>query len=322
MKQKFSLIAFLDITSDLEKETTVNGVSLLPKMLFNIESHWLKWLGSLRSDEIVNSNLILLCKTETDNPDILDGEHKHVQRKVFEFYHALMLYGIPGYQTANMLTGSIDDKGIVSIREVASLDYFYVVYNGTAHKLTSTDIPIISRIHKALMTIFDDNTIEDDRYFRLRHGLTAYFKAIQEQQNYYRIHQLVRSIEAIILPKTGKTTNQFIHKCKTFVKANPKSETYLREIYELRSKVEHLHPLNDVYQNLLKNEAIELIDLRVRMVEKIARKSLVNILLNPKLLMFFENNHSIAEFWQLPDNERELLWGEKISLDNKFLDSS
>lgn len=315
MTEEFSLIAFFNVTSNIDKEISINGVSLLPKNSLNIESHWLKWLGSLRSEEILKSNLVLLCKSQLDNPDMFNGKHGDVQKRAFELYHSLILHGVPGYETANMLTGTTIDKE-VSISEVGSLDYFYVVHNGRPHKLTLSDIPMISRIHEGLMGIFDDTTIENNRYFRLRHGLTAYFKAIQEQQNYYRIHQLVRSIEAIILPKPGETTKKFIHRCKTFVKANPKSEIFLREIYELRSKVEHLHPLIEVYPDLEKGEATELIDLRVRMVERIARDAYVNILLNPKLLMFFENNDLIAQFWGLPDNEREKIWGEKMILEN------
>lgn len=150
MTEEFSLIAFFNVTSNLDKEISINGVSLLPKNSLNIESHWLKWLGSMRSDEILKSNLILLCKSQSDNPDMFDGKYRDVQKRVFELYHSLILYGVPGYETANMLTGTTIDKE-VSISEVGSLDYFYVGHNGRPHKFTLSDIPMITRIHEVLI---------------------------------------------------------------------------------------------------------------------------------------------------------------------------
>lgn len=284
MCYKFSLVAFSDITSQINKEFTINEIKVLPGFPYKVDEHWTRWLGSLRSDEIFNSNLTVLSIIPTDKPQIYDDEHKIVQVNVFEFYYSLMLYGIPEYQTANLLTGSVYNNQI-SIREVSSLDIFHVGFKRKPHILTQLDLNKIGILHRNLLIIFNEKFIEDEQYFRLRHGLNAYFKAIKERENYYRIHQFVRAIEAIILPKIGQTKKQFMHKCKTFVVANQNSEKFLSEIYDLRSKVEHLHPLTEVFEGLSNKESLKLIDLRIRMVEEIARNVLVNILSKGKLLV-------------------------------------
>jgi hypothetical protein len=43
---------------------------------FNIPPHWREWLGSIRADEVQNSNLFLLSKLRSLTPDILDGENQ------------------------------------------------------------------------------------------------------------------------------------------------------------------------------------------------------------------------------------------------------
>lgn len=314
MKQKFSFIAFNEITSNLENEIIIDDeISINNNPPFTVDKHWQRWLGSIRCDEIHQANLVFICKTSTDTPQILDHEHQRVQRKIYDFLYSFILYGIPGYSAANMITGSIEGDRI-SIREVSSLEYFYVIYNGAPYTLTEADIPQIVQIYKSLSMVFDEQSIFSNKYFRLRHGLTAYFKGIQEKENYYRIPQLVRAIEALIMPKVGKTTTQFAHKCKTFVKPSPESEKYLLEIYELRSKVEHLHSLLDVYPNISNDEALDIIDLRVRMLEEIARIALMRILFSPNVLKHFVDNDSINNFWSLSDQERQLIWGAKLDL--------
>jgi hypothetical protein len=314
MKEKFAIVAFNESSSKISEEICLsNELKVYSKIPFNVDDHWKKWLGTIKVSAIENSNLVIYSSVPTTNPDILDHEHKYVQPRVFDFYYSLALYGVPGYSEANMITGTINEEN-VSVREFSHLDYFYVVYNGKPKIINKMDIYRIFQIYKSLSLIYSDSNIKQNKYFRLRHGLNAYFKAITERENYYRIPQLVRAIEAIIKPRIGKTKNDFAHRCKTFVVPNPDSETILLEIYELRNKVEHLHPLLEVYPTESKDAALEIIDSRVRKLEEIARSVYTKLLLSSDLLGWFLDNSLIDKFWLLKDQEREKLWGSKLDL--------
>lgn len=118
------------------------------------------------------------------------------------------------------------------------------------------------------------------------------------------------------MPRKGKTTKDFVHRCKTFVVANSTSETILNEIYELRNKVEHLHPLIELYPTVKKEVALARIDSHVRNLEELTRSIYINLLLRVDLLNYFKDNSTIDRLWLLSDTERERLWGNKTELKN------
>ena len=47
---------------------------------FEFLSHWKEWLGTIRSEEVENSNLFLLSKIKSEQPDVLDGENQTLRR--------------------------------------------------------------------------------------------------------------------------------------------------------------------------------------------------------------------------------------------------
>ncbi|SHI46170.1 HEPN domain-containing protein [Lutispora thermophila] len=314
MKEKFAFIAFSESSSKINEEIYLSDeLKIYPRMPFNIDDYWEKWLGAIKISAIKNSNLVIYSSKITDNPDIIDQGHEYVKRRVLEFYYSLALYGVPRYSEANMIIGSINEES-VSIRGFSYLDYFHFVYNGNPKIINKMDIFEIYKIYKVLSQIYSESNIKQDKYFRIRYGLNAYFKAIKEKENYYRISQLVRAIEALIKPRIGKTKKDFAHRCKTFVIPNPDSEAILQEIYELRNKVEHIHPLTEVFPTMSRDVASEIIDSHVRKLEEIARNIYIKLFLNPDLLDRFLNNNSIDKFWSLSDQERDKLWGSKLDI--------
>ena len=54
---------------------------------------------------------------------------------------------------------------------------------------------------------------------RILLNLTAPFKGLKEETGEDRLHQFVRSLEALILPKINATTRQFAHRYQTFARA-------------------------------------------------------------------------------------------------------
>ena len=77
-------------------------------------------------------------------------------------------------------------------------------------------------------------------FVRLIRGWNVLMDGLQKNIGEERIHQFVRSLEALILPEVGKTKSNLFIRCQTFATANPDNSKNLNESFELRSMCEHL----------------------------------------------------------------------------------
>ena len=85
-----------------------------------------------------------------------------------------------------------------------------------------------------------DHQGEDWR--RLRRAIDALMRGTAEPGlQDERLHQFVRSLEGLIRPDIARTRAQFIHRSQTFALANSSAVKALEHIFDIRSKIEHLH---------------------------------------------------------------------------------
>jgi len=57
---------------------------------FEFPPHWKEWLGTIRSEEVEQSNLFLLSKIKSQQLCVLDGENQTLQHNVVLFYAGLI----------------------------------------------------------------------------------------------------------------------------------------------------------------------------------------------------------------------------------------
>lgn len=88
----------------------------------------------------------------------------------------------------------------------------------------------------------------------------------------------MRSLEGLILPDIGNTARQFVHRCQTFAVASHATEMALTQIFESRSKVEHLHNALDAFPGDTPEEKETLLYLRARQVDALARFAIRRII--------------------------------------------
>jgi hypothetical protein len=117
-------------------------------MPFNIPPHWREWLGSIRADEVQNSNLFLLSKLHSLTPDILDGENQKLKQRVWHFYVGLLLASTvaPAHKPV-MLTGSRRD-GEVEIRQQQDLDCSIPSLVGGCPSVLAKDIRLAAPLRR------------------------------------------------------------------------------------------------------------------------------------------------------------------------------
>ncbi|MBI5428587.1 MAG: hypothetical protein HZA02_09980 [Nitrospinae bacterium] len=166
------------------------------------------------------------------------------------------------------------------------------------------------KLRAGVMTMKANNA----EFRRAIRGLNTLFKGLKEKTGQDRLHQFVRSLEALILPETGKTKKRFTHRCQTFARAGSDTQSLLQEAFDMRSNTEHLHEWDKAVQNHPANQREDVCWQRTRQIERLACHAYSRVLSNTALHKHFRTDATIADFWKLSDDQRGLLWGDPLDI--------
>jgi hypothetical protein len=149
---------------------------------------------------------------------------------------------------------------------------------------------------------------------RLRRGVNALLRGSRMDDGTERLHQFVRALEGLIKPDLGNTRRQFAHRIdQNFTVANAETRETLNEIFDLRSRIEHVHDPLDVLARE-RDARIATANRRTRQVEALARFALGRVLEDDHLFETFRTDAGVDAFWQLADAVRAAAWGQRIDL--------
>jgi hypothetical protein len=281
---------------------------------FNMPPHWSEWLGTIRTREVEGSNLFLLSKAPATAPDILDGENVELKRMAGHFYSGLLLASpfAPAHSPV-MLSGS-RRNGEIGVR--SQDNYEPGIPSVVRHypPVTFTDLHLAARLAEQIAAI--ETAPLSGGHWRLFRVFHLYLEARTIRDNMDRLHQYCRCIDGLIVPDIGKTRNQFKSRTELFI--GPRHHTLMGNTYDVRSSVEHLHENRylEVYE---RNARLDLVK-KLEMMEYIARKALVRILLDSNLWPHFANTAALQAFWALEESERRKLWGDIIDPSDALAD--
>jgi hypothetical protein len=154
----------------------------------------------------------------------------------------------------------------------------------------------------------------DPAYARLKRGLDAWDKATMEGRADARLHDLVRSLEALMSTKSGKTRRQFVQRGQLFVNAR-KAPLVLGQMYDIRSAYEHGNDWRSAIgqtSETISEEAEVLATLRSLEAELIARDAYRRVLLNRRLSEGFNTLEANQNFWV--NQARRSVWGPPLDV--------
>lgn len=309
---KFAAVAFSRSISELGNKIKVgDDLFFLPEMPFKVDSTWEKWLGTLRSDEILQANLVLFATVPSTNPGVLDAENQTLEETVLKLLYSLLVLGVPSYGNMNVLNGANQD-GHIAVRQVARMPTFYVGAGNLPYIVNDDAVVKARRIFDSIRTIYST----PGKFTQLRRGLKTFQQAITEANDYDRLHQFIRSIDALLMSERGKGAKQFKHRCRTFAQNEPQLEQVLDSMYELRGRVEHLTDWDDLFPETDAQGRLNAANRRTRQAEALSRHVYHEILKTPTLLSIFESPQSLSDFWRLPDDQKAPLWPNKFDLES------
>lgn len=278
----------------------------LTSTTFEVPRHWREWLGSIRADQVVNSNLFLVAKLKSERPGVLDAENRSLQQRVERFYGGLLLSAMfsPSHRPF-MLTGA-RSAGTIDVRQHSDLDLPAPQVFRPYPAIVANDVVLAAQLAQKLNAMVRKS--ERGGLWRLFRTLNTYVRTRTLREPLDRIHQYCRCIEGLILPDIGRTKQQFKSRTELFI--GPRHHELMGALYDIRSDVEHLH----------ENRYLEAFDRRIRLdlvkkeaiVEHIARTALARVSSQDRLWRYFGNTAALGRFWALSSDERREVWGDPI----------
>jgi hypothetical protein len=270
---------------------------------------WNEWIGSIRTDRLKEANFVLFVEEPSDNPEIVDAVHQRLGDDLTWLFCLMHLHSDFQCETPELLCGS-SEQGAPNIRQMRQLPIFYQS-KGSRRAPITKGLLEEAVVHRAGVAAIEANKGEFQRTMR---GLKILLNGLQQRSGQDRLHQFVRSLEALILPGITKTKKHFAHRCQTFARPGNDTRDLLKQAFDMRSDTEHVHRWNRSVLNHPEDQRENLCLQRTRQIEHLACDAYSRLLYDPALRDHFRTDDTISAFWNLLDHERRKLWGKPLDI--------
>jgi len=286
-----------------------DGTWVMPSVPVTDLGIWKKWIGSIRLERLGRANLVLFVEEPSDNPEILDAAHHRLDNDLRRLFFLLHLQsGIECWEGADVLCGS-SETGVPAIRQMSQMPKFHPSNGYRRAPITKPWLEDGLVLRAGVAAMEADKT----QFRRALRGLNTLLKGLKETGQ-DRLHQFVRSVEALILPSIGSTRSQFAHRCQTFARASEDTRALLLEAFDMRSDTEHLHEWDRAAKGYPASQREDRCWQRTRQIEQLACHAYTRLLSDATLRAHFRTEAAIAAFWKLPDDKRRELWGTPLDV--------
>jgi hypothetical protein len=312
--QKFAMLMVENVYAELPGNDyqLSDGTWVLSRIPVEIEAHWAKWIGTLRTEKMQTANLVLLRAVNSNNPTLAgDKEQIDLTQHLVKLFSMLQLDGVPEYAEAEIVAGAVLEDGS-NIRHVGKLPDFRHTKGYVKNAVDIPRLEVATKLREALEQI--EGMLSSNRFVRFMRGLNVLRDGLLQTVGQERIHQFVRSLEALVLPEVGSTKKQFVHRCQTFAKASAQSKTVLEEAFDMRSDTEHLQDWNRALQSHPASEREDVALQRTRQMERLATNAYSRILGEKALWAHFQDDRAQQAFWRLAEVSRNTIWGKQVDV--------
>jgi hypothetical protein len=156
-------------------------------------------------------------------------------------------------------------------------------------------------------------------YRRIRKGFNSWIEGVESTDPAKGLHSFVRASEAILRPTTTtrtdrKITKTFLTRGQSFAGRSKRSERILRQLYNLRSCIEHVKNIDPALHKPRGVSRDEAFAFRALQAEIFASAIYSRIFLNDALREQLRTETRVEGFWRRSDANRRALWGKSIDL--------
>ncbi len=302
--EKYALIALdVRVRQRIPLQQFAPGYWASTDIRLEVPLHWREWLGTIQTEALARSTLILLCKMASLTPQVLDTQNELLKRQVWGFYIGLLLSSTftPDEPPMALTGGGKDGEWDVLQQSSVGLTAASLVRRFPSVKASEVEQAArFGALHEQLIA-----SPPPGGAWRFVRALTVFVEGHQTRELVDRLHQFCRCIDGLILSEPGKGSKQFKSRTELFI--GPGHHNLMGQIYSIRNDIEHLHEHKylEVFDRPTRLDLAE----KEAIAEDIARKALGHILSTPTLWPHFGNSVNLASFWQRDATDRQSLWG-------------
>ena len=307
---KFVIIALVDTDTALTKQSheLTDGTIVLTQTPPELDdAKWREALGTFRWNQLKRASLLFI-RFITGETLGLNVEHENLSKEIWRHFHCLQLSGIVASTAAYDLKGEVRDDTPVIVRFSEAPPFL----PSKGHVPPLVDVARIQ--HAVELSAVLHGMLASAQFGRLLRGLDRLMRGLREPTGDDRIHEFIRSLEALTFPRKGNTKNLFKARCQTFAKASNYWNKILDEAYEMRNDVEHLHHWHRALHSYAEAEREHCAFTRAWQMETLSRSAFSRILEKAAVREHFRDDNSLEKFWKLPAHERTAIWGAPINL--------
>jgi len=284
--------------------TPKDAFVVLRKLPFDLGPDWRATLGTFRAERLQASDLLIFA---SESSPYLNERHRDpLIRGVRAFYYALMMLGGAAHESGLLFAGGVTSTG-PNVLFAQDLIPALPRPLGRATQITARALEVAADISEGIIAIQVRPTHD-----RLERGFWTWVGAVREEHLHVRLHQFVRSIDALIASEQGKGEKQFISRGQTFAEGRD-VESILSQLYRLRSVEEHFRPWQTIL-GLNGLEAERVGALRAYQAERLASHVYAIVSANASIRDQFRDEPSIGAFWATKETERHERWPQRLDL--------
>jgi hypothetical protein len=286
-----------------------DNLTVLFQSPFDLGPTWREWLGSLQMDRLKNSNVLLVATAPSKALAILDGENQRLITKALSLFYALFMVDIFYHESAIAFSGaSLGDGDGVEIRQTSHVQPHYRPSRFAGSPLRRGHFEDAGRIAEGIRLTHAPGIGTS----RLKRGFHSWILAMQEADGGERLHQFVRSVEAVIKPTIGKIKRKFVCRCQLFVGDSNDNAEMLQDLVEMRGCIEHLNPVLDAVAKYPPDNRETIIQQRICQAQLLASFIYAQIFSDTAMRTLFSDENQIDQLWQSNRDQQRALWRTKL----------
>lgn len=263
---------------------------------------WKTGIGTFHARELEATELFLWALRPAG------GEHQQPLSQAVNRFYLGLLIAVPfsGSGRLTAIDGSSAD-GSIHAHSLRQYSRTHWLLGSPMPRFTSGHLRSAARFASAIGAQDESASAP-----RLARALRAFRSGVESAEVAYRLHQFVRTVEAIANPHSAK---QFVDRASRVCKGL--ARPYLASMYKIRNKIEHQHgPFAAMPARLSERERQLRLMHACLHAEALARYFLHAYLLSPSAWPFLASSGSVDGFWALETRRFRRLWKSRLSFDS------
>jgi hypothetical protein len=284
-----------------------DGVTVSFQSPFQLESHWKQWLGTTVAGRLEQSNVFLIATAPSQALAIVDGENQALMTKVSTLFYALFMVEIFYHERAIAFNGAnLGDR--IEVRSTSLVhDYYWPSRFHSVH-LERRHFEQAGRIAEGIRLVHALGS----GLQRVKRGFQSWLRAMRESDGAERLHQFVRSLEAVVKPTIGKVKKQFVYRCQLFVGESNDNADMLLDLVEMRGCVEHLNLILESVVKYPEANRETVMQQRICQAQLLASFVYAQIFCDANLRALFSDDAQIEALWQSKREQQRSQWQTKL----------